>query len=92
MPTLMVMLGRQIRFALVERGRDIRFDATRTNTIDKQTVVLIRGKPLPIFYLARWLAVGGTSGAGHVVPGSPGLAGATIHGRRAHRADLDVPG
>lgn len=73
MPTLMVMLGRQIfALPLLSVVEIFDFDATRTNTIDGQTVVLVRGKPLPIFYLARWLAVGGTSGAGHVVVVSVG--------------------
>lgn len=57
MPTLMVMLGNQaFAFPLVSVAEIFHLDLTKTNVVDGQEVVLVRGKPLPLYYLKRWLA------------------------------------
>ena len=33
-------------------------DLTKTNTIDGQLVIMVREKPLPLFYLTRWMVHG----------------------------------
>lgn len=58
MPTLMVKLGqRQQTFALplVSVNEIIDFDMDKVNMVDGQQVVVVRGKPLPLFYLSTWL-------------------------------------
>ena len=59
MPTLMVMLERQI-FALPLAcvNEIFHLDLTRTNVVDGQLVVMVRDKALPLFYLRRWLVNG----------------------------------
>ncbi len=59
MPTLMVILRDQIfALPLVNVNEIIDFDAEQLNVIDGQQVMLVRGKPLPLFYLSRWLVKG----------------------------------
>ncbi|MCG3203263.1 MAG: hypothetical protein NFCOHLIN_03204 [Gammaproteobacteria bacterium] len=71
MPTLMVTLGRQIfALPLVNVGEIIDFDLGRINRVDGQEVMVVRDKPLPFFYLSRWLVRGVSdysAGSGHVV-------------------------
>ena len=57
MPTLMVKLQNQ-PFALPLANVDEIFnlDLTHTNIVDGQRVVMLRNKPVPLFYLTRWLA------------------------------------
>lgn len=56
MPTLMVMLDNQaFAFPLVNVNEIFHLDLTHTNIVDGQEVVVVRNKPLPLFYLARWL-------------------------------------
>ncbi|MCK5667266.1 MAG: chemotaxis protein CheW, partial [Thiotrichaceae bacterium] len=46
-------------------------DLTKTNVVDGQLVIMVRGKALPLFYLTRWLVKGSESeelpNEGHVV-------------------------
>jgi len=71
MPTLMVTLGRQIfALPLVNVGEIIDFDLSKINRVDGQEVMVVRDKPLPFFYLSRWLVRGVSNynaGSGHVV-------------------------
>lgn len=63
MPTLMVMLETQIfALPLASVHEIFHLDLTRTNTVDSQLVILVRGKALPLFYLRHWLV----NGAGQV--------------------------
>jgi two-component system chemotaxis sensor kinase CheA len=58
-PTLMVMLGRQI-FALPLVNVSEIFDLAegQTHTVDGQLVVQVRNRPLPLFYLKQWTSLG----------------------------------
>ncbi len=72
MPTLMVQLGKQLfALPLVNVNEIFNLDLTKTNTVDGQLVVVVRGKTLPIYYLRRWLVKGNTTAGlpeeGHVV-------------------------
>ena len=73
----MVMLGDQaFALPLVNVDEIFHLDLSRTNVVDGKEVVMVRGKPLPLYYLKRWL-VKGHSGdpkeeAGHVVVVSVG--------------------
>ena len=62
LPTLMIMVGGQ-HFALplsnVRETYDL--DLSKTSVVDEQEVLLVRGKPLPLFYLQRWLSRNGRS-------------------------------
>ena len=62
LPTLMVVLGNQT-FALpltcVNEIFDM--DITKTNIVDGQEVVVVRGKAIPLFYLRKWLVNGSAS-------------------------------
>lgn len=59
MPTLMVMLGRQaFALPLVNVNEIYSLDLSRTNVVDGQEVIIVRNKPLPLFYLKRWLMPG----------------------------------
>jgi two-component system chemotaxis sensor kinase CheA len=62
LPTLMIMVGGQ-HFALplsnVRETYDL--DLSKTSMVDDQEVLLVRGKPLPLFYLQRWLSRNGRS-------------------------------
>jgi len=56
MPTLMVMLGNQaFALPLVNVNEIFHLDLTRTNVVDGREVVMVRGKPIPLHYLKRWL-------------------------------------
>ncbi len=56
MPTLMVMLGRQIfAFPLVNVNEIFHLDLSKTNTVDGQRTINVRNKALPLFYLRHWL-------------------------------------
>lgn len=77
MPTLMVMLGEQaFALPLVNVDEIFHLDLSRTNVVDGREVVMVRGKPLPLYYLKRWLVSGhrGDAGVeeGHVVVVSVG--------------------
>ncbi|MDH5324830.1 MAG: chemotaxis protein CheA [Gammaproteobacteria bacterium] len=77
MPTLMVMLNRQIfALPLANVNEIFHLDLTKTNVVDGQLVVLVREKALPLFYLRRWLVKGaereGVPEKGHVVVVSMG--------------------
>ncbi|WP_108124452.1 chemotaxis protein CheA [Saccharospirillum mangrovi] len=77
MPTLMVMLGEQaFALPLVNVDEIFHLDLSRTNVVDGREVVMVRGKPLPLYYLKRWLVKGHRSDAseeeGHVVVVSVG--------------------
>jgi two-component system chemotaxis sensor kinase CheA len=67
----MVTLGRQIfALPLVSVGEIIDFDLSKINRVDGQEVMVVRDKPLPFFYLSRWLvrgANGYAGSSGHVV-------------------------
>jgi two-component system, chemotaxis family, sensor kinase CheA len=59
MPTLMVKLNEQsFALPLVSVNEIFHLDLTKTNTIDGQLVIMVRNKPLPLFYLTRWLVKG----------------------------------
>lgn len=59
MPTLMVMLKDQaFAFPLVNVNEIFHLDLTQTNVVDGQEVVVVREKPIPLFYLKRWLVKG----------------------------------
>jgi len=59
MPTLMVMLKNQaFAFPLVNVNEIFHLDLTQTNVVDGQEVVVVREKPIPLFYLKRWLVKG----------------------------------
>ncbi len=77
MPTLMVLLGEQVfALPLVSVVEIFNLDLTESKIIDGQSVVLIRNKALPIFYLREWLIKGARRGElqkeGHVVIVSSG--------------------
>lgn len=73
MPTLMVKLGEeQQTFALplVNVDEIIELDMSKVNMVDGRQVVIVRGKPIPLFYLSNWLtnnAEGYESSTAHVV-------------------------
>jgi two-component system chemotaxis sensor kinase CheA len=59
MPTLMVKLKNQaFALPLVSVNEIFHLDLTKTNTVDGQLVIMVRDKPLPLFYLTRWLVKG----------------------------------
>ncbi|ETX10884.1 chemotaxis protein CheA [Marinomonas ushuaiensis DSM 15871] len=56
MPTLMVTLSDQaFAFPLVSVNEIFHLNLKKTNIVDGQRVVVIRGKTLPIFHLKHWL-------------------------------------
>lgn len=70
MPTLMVMLSNQIfALPLVNVNEIFHLDLTRTNILDGQDVIMVRGKALPLIHLADWLVAGKSkhTDKGHVV-------------------------
>ena len=69
MPTLMVKLhSRTFALPLSSVSEIFPLDTQRTNHIDGQLVIMVRDKPLPLYYLQRWLTPGeGDSGIGQVV-------------------------
>lgn len=63
MPTLMVTLADQaFAFPLVSVNEIFHLNLKKTNVVDGQQVVVIRGKTLPIFHLKSWLVKGGGKG------------------------------
>jgi two-component system chemotaxis sensor kinase CheA len=59
MPTLMVMLGKQIfALPLVNVNEILDFDTRNSNVVDGQEVLVVRGRPLPLFFLGQWLTRG----------------------------------
>jgi two-component system chemotaxis sensor kinase CheA len=78
MPTLMVMLDKQIfALPLASVNEIFHLDLTRTNRINGQLVVMVRNKTLPLFYLRHWLIKGAKDTElpkeGHVVVVSMGV-------------------
>ena len=72
MPTLMVQLGEQMfALPLVNVNEIFHLDLTKTNVVDGQLCVVVRGRTLPLFYLRRWLVRGQKNAElpsdGHVV-------------------------
>ncbi len=71
MPTLMVMLGTQIfALPLVSVSEIFNLDLTHTNVVDGQLVIMVRDRPLPLYFLKQWLVHGGAGerpSTGHVV-------------------------
>ncbi len=72
MPTLMVKLKDQaFALPLVSVNEIFHLDLTKTNTVDGQQVIMVRDRPLPLFYLTRWLVKGSEHeelpSEGHVV-------------------------
>lgn len=69
MPTLMVKLqNRTFALPLSSVSEIFPLDERRTNHIDGQLVVMVRDKPLPMYFLQRWLTPGAeTSTTGQVV-------------------------
>jgi len=56
MPTLMVMLGKQIfALPLVSVSEIFNLDLTETNRVDGQEVIMLRDQPLPLYFLKDWL-------------------------------------
>lgn len=59
MPTLMIKLREQtFALPLVSVNEIFHLDLTKTNVVDGQLVVMVRGKALPLYYLTRWLVAG----------------------------------
>ncbi len=74
MPTLMVLLGAQpFALPLASVVEIFNLDLNRTNTVDGQLTIRVRGRALPLFYLREWLVQNQFSdpdygdGTGHVV-------------------------
>lgn len=73
MPTLMVKLGDKdqiFALPLVSVNEIIDLDMDKINMVDGQKVVIVRGKPLPLYYLSNWLTTVGNEyeeQSGHVV-------------------------
>ena len=72
MPTLMVVLGEQaFALPLVNVCEIFDLDLSKTNIVDGKQVVVVRDKPLPLYYLSEWLVKGRSSAErqnrGHVV-------------------------
>jgi two-component system chemotaxis sensor kinase CheA len=72
MPTLMVMLSKQIfALPLVSVSEIFNLDLSVTNKVDGQEVIMLRDRPLPIYYLSDWLESHGHTQehptSGHVV-------------------------
>lgn len=72
MPTLMVMLSKQIfALPLVSVSEIFNLDLSVTNKVDGQEVIMLRDRPLPIYYLSDWLESNGPKQthptSGHVV-------------------------
>ena len=62
MPTLMVTLADQaFAFPLVSVNEIFHLNLKKTNIVDGQQVVVIRGKTLPIFHLKNWLVKGASA-------------------------------
>ena len=56
MPTLMVIIQNQaFALPLASVSEIFHLNLTETNVVDGQEVVVVRGKPIPLYYLRRWL-------------------------------------
>ena len=56
LPTLMVVLGNQpFALPLASVVEIFNLDTGRTNTVDGQLTIRVRGRALPLFYLSNWL-------------------------------------
>jgi len=65
LPTLMVILGQQpFALPLASVVEIFNLDLSRTNTVDGQLTIRVRGRALPLFYLRSWLISGARSQAG----------------------------
>ncbi len=60
MPTLMVEVG-GLTYALplANVNEIFHLELTRTNTVDGRRVIMVRNRPLPLFYLRHWLTPDG---------------------------------
>ena len=72
MPTLMVQLKDQLfALPLVNVNEIFHLDLSKTNIVDKQLVVVVRERTIPLYYLNRWLVKGNANvplpNEGHVV-------------------------
>lgn len=72
LPTLMVLLGKQpFALPLASVVEIFNLDLSRTNVVDGQLTILVRGRALPLFYLHKWLVQDNADferdGMGHVV-------------------------
>ncbi len=71
MPTLMVRLGNQtFALPLVSVSEIFNLDLSNTNLMDGQEIIMLRDRPLPIYFLADWLIQNNAAEhpkAGHVV-------------------------
>ncbi len=64
-PTLMIVVGEQtFALPLVNVSEIFDLDLSETNVVDGQTVIMVREKPMPLFYLSDWLLREGHPG-GH---------------------------
>lgn len=80
MPALMVIVGKQtFALPLASVAEILDLDLTRTNTVDGQMVVMVRGKALPLFYLQHWLV---PQSAGQPLPSSGHVVVAHIGNQR----------
>jgi two-component system chemotaxis sensor kinase CheA len=60
MPTLMVKLeGQTFALPLVSVNEIFHLDLSKTNIVDGQEVIIVRGKAVPLYYLKKWLVRGG---------------------------------
>ncbi len=72
MPTLMVKLEEQLfALPLINVKEIFNLDLTKSNFVDGQLVIIVRGRTLPLFYLRRWIVKSQVSAdipeQGHVV-------------------------
>lgn len=73
MPTLMVNIGKQeqiFALPLVNVDEILDLDDSKIREIDGRKIMIVRNKPLPLFYLAKWLGnkfVNEEKDAAHVV-------------------------
>lgn len=85
MPTLMVCLGEKnqtFALPLVNVSEIIEMDSDKINTLDGRHVMMVRGKPIPLFNLSRWLTAdpyGQGYVNGHVVVVSVGNQNIALH-------------
>jgi two-component system chemotaxis sensor kinase CheA len=65
LPTLMVILGQQpFALPLASVVEIFNLDLSRTNTVDGQLTIRVRGRALPLFYLRNWLVSGAAAPGG----------------------------
>lgn len=59
LPTLMVSVQKQVfALPLASVNEIFHLDLSKTNVVDGQLTILVRGKALPLFYLEEWLVRG----------------------------------